>query len=303
MTVRCRMCQEKAVVSMRRHHTALCYPHYRSYIFRQVSKAIESFNMLNPSEEVLVCVSGGKDSLVLWYVLTEMGYRTRAFTIDLGIGDYSLRSKAKVIQMGKKLSQNPLVVSVEDRGIHIAETARIKHRPVCSVCGIVKRYFFNRTAYDIGIETIATGHNLDDEASRLFGNVLRWQSQYLSKQSPVLPKKSQKVPKKIKPLVRLTEREVAIFAILEGIDYILEECPFAKGATTIAHKLFLNQIEEKMPGVKQAFYFGFQEHLPKFAAPKDLSDRVGTCRICSQDSFEEVCAFCKLVGNGNPGGI
>jgi tRNA(Ile)-lysidine synthase TilS/MesJ len=51
--------------------------------------------MLQPQEGVLVCVSGGKDSLVLWNVLHELGYRTRAMYIDLGLGEYSARSKEK----------------------------------------------------------------------------------------------------------------------------------------------------------------------------------------------------------------
>jgi hypothetical protein len=57
--------------------------HHRQYFFRQVSKAIDSFNILKPSQEVLVCVSGGKDGLVLWGVLMELGYQAKALYIDL----------------------------------------------------------------------------------------------------------------------------------------------------------------------------------------------------------------------------
>ena len=51
----------------------------------------------------------------------------------------------------------------------------------------MKRYQFNRIAVQNEYDVMATGHNLDDEASRLLGNVLRWQTEYLDKQSPTLP--------------------------------------------------------------------------------------------------------------------
>ena len=63
----------------------------------------------------------------------------------------------------------------------------------------------------------------------------------------------------MKPLYRLSERETAAYAFLRGIDYIVEECPFAKGATSIAHKEMLNRLEEASPGAKHNFLFGFLE--------------------------------------------
>ena len=43
---------------------------------------------------------------------------------------------------------------------------------------------------------MATGHNLDDEAARLLGNVLHWQEEYLDKQGPTCPRRSKGSPKK-----------------------------------------------------------------------------------------------------------
>ena len=43
----------------------------------------------------MVAVSGGKDSLALWDVLIEEGYRTAGLYLDLGIFDYSKESRAK----------------------------------------------------------------------------------------------------------------------------------------------------------------------------------------------------------------
>src|SRR3970282_899962 len=64
-------------------------------------------------------------------------------------------------------------------------------------------------------------------------------------------------PRPSKPLYRLSERETAAYAFLRGIDYIVDECPFAKGATSIAHKQILDRLAEASPGAKHNFLFGF----------------------------------------------
>ena len=53
--------------------------------------------------------------------------------------------------------------------------SRVLRRAPCSGCGLNKRYLFNKIALEREFSVVATGHNLDDEAATLMGNVLRWQ--------------------------------------------------------------------------------------------------------------------------------
>ena len=126
----------------------------------------------------------------------------------------------------------------------------------CSACGLSKRHLFDEAARDGGYDVVVTGHNLDDEAAVLFGNVLHWQTDYLGRQLPVLPARDG-FPRKVKPLVRLGEREMAAYCVLRGIDYIVEECPMAAGNKHLGYKEALNAIEAQSPGTKHDFYFGF----------------------------------------------
>src|SRR4029079_2227398 len=105
---------------------------------------------------------------------------------------------------------------------------------------------------------VVTGHNLDDEAAVLFGNVLHWQTEYLGRQHPVLPA-PHGFPRKGKPLVRLGEREMAAYCIVTGIDYIVEECPMAAGNKHLGYKAALNDIEGPSPGSKWTFSFGLRD--------------------------------------------
>ena len=143
---------------------------------------------------------------------------------------------------------------------------------------------------------MATGHNLDDEAAVLFGNVLRWATDYLGRQLPVLPASAGFV-RKVKPLVRLGERETAAYCVLRGIDYIVEECPMAVGNKHLGYKEALNAIEDQSPGTKSAFYFGFLDRVSPMFTPAAREEQEGLrpCAQCGAPTTGEVCAFCKLV--------
>jgi tRNA(Ile)-lysidine synthase TilS/MesJ len=259
--------------------------------------------MLTTADRVLVCVSGGKDSLALWDILQRMGYRTDGLYIDLGIPGYSTRSREKIDQFAAPRGLRPIVVSLGELSIPIPELARRNRRAECSVCGTVKRHFFNRVARESGYTVVATGHNLDDEAGRLLGNILHWQMEYLSKQSPVLPAVGELLVRRVEPLCRLSERESAAYAILRGIDYVMEECPMSRGATSLKYKEIMNRVEDWMPGTKGNFYQGFLAHSHRFRDPAPFRAReagegegAAVCSRCGSPTFLDPCSFCRLTG-------
>ena len=181
-------------------------------------------------------------------------------------------------------------------GIADIETAAATvRRPPCGACGLSKRHLFNQAALDGGYDVVATGHNLDDEAAVLFGNVLRWDAEYLGRQYPVLPAAPGFV-RKVKPLVRLSEREMAAYCVIRGIDYIVEECPMAEGNRHLVYKEALNTLEQKSPGAKANFLFSFLERgHQRFVADAE-TERVELtpCTVCGSPTTGEVCAFCRM---------
>ena len=292
--MKCRKCGDAAVIELRRHNAAFCAPDFQEFFRNQVREAIRKHKMFTKDEPVLVAVSGGKDSLALWDVLIDEGYRTTGLYLDLGIFDYSVASRGKCEAFAAKRNVPLLIKRVEEEvGAGVPVIKQVTRRPPCSGCGLSKRYLMNRAAVDHGYPVIATGHNLDDEAAVLFGNVLHWQMDPLSRQSPALASTHPKLARRVKPLYRLSERETAAYAFLRGIDYIVDECPFAKGATSIAHKQILDRLEEASPGAKHNFLFGFLEKARgvfEGAEPTVLNE----CAVCGQVTTGEICAFCKL---------
>ena len=180
-------------------------------------------------DRILVAVSGGKDSLAVWDMLIEAGYQADGLYIGLGIGEYSDESGGYVQRFAAERGLNLIVIDLRDEyGYDVPTAAVATGRVPCSACGLSKRRLFDRAALDGGYDVVVTGHNLDDEAAVLFGNTMRWDIDYLARQLPVLPA-SDGFPTKVKPLVRLTEREMAAWCLVRGIDYLVEECPMAEG--------------------------------------------------------------------------
>ena len=292
--MKCRKCGAPAALELRRHNAAFCEPDFLEFFRNQVREAIRKHRMFTKDEQVLVAVSGGKDSLALWDVLIDEGYRTTGLYLDLGIFDYSVESKARCEKFAAARFV-PLIISVvaEEVGAPVPVIQSVTRRPPCSGCGLSKRYLMNRVALEHEIPVVATGHNLDDEAATLFGSVMHWQMDALPRQSPALPSTHPKLVRRVKPLYRLSELETAAFAFMRKIDYIVEECPFAAGATSIAHKEILSRMEAASPGAKHNFLFGFLDRArPAFEQAEGVA--LNECARCGQVTTGTICAFCKL---------
>jgi uncharacterized protein (TIGR00269 family) len=294
--VKCRVCRAPAIIDIRRHNANFCVDHFLRLCRDQVAKAIDEFAMITPDERVLVAVSGGKDSLALWDLLVELGYRADGLYLGLGIGDYSDDSARLARDFAEERGLHLREVDlVAEHGFDIPGGARAARRAPCSACGLAKRHLFDRAALEGGYDVVATGHNLDDEAAVLFGNVLRWQDEYLGRQRPVLPA-AHGFPRKVKPLVRLGEREMAAYCIVRGIDYIVEECPMAVGNKHLGYKETLNVLEAQSPGTKHDFYFGFLARASDRFRTEADDDRheLRPCASCGAPTPADECAFCRL---------
>ena len=295
--MKCRVCREPAIIDVARHNANFCAPHFLDMCRKQVRKAIDDFEMLQPDDRILVAVSGGKDSLAIWDMLIDLGYGADGLYIGLGIGEYSDVSGEYARAFANERGLHLVEISLrEDYGYDVPTATRATRRVPCSACGMSKRHLFDKAAVDGGYTVLVTGHNLDDEAAVLYGNTLRWELPYLARQLPTLPARNG-FPKKVKPLVRLSERETAAWCIVRGIDYLVDECPMAAGNRHLGFKAALNTIEAQSPGTKTAFYLNFVDKVAPLLSAFALADDVvlAPCARCGAPTTGEICAFCHLV--------
>lgn len=303
--MKCGKCGGIAVISMRQHRLQLCAGHFIDWLMAMTERTVEAHAMFTPADKVLVAVSGGKDSLALWDVLLSLGYQAEGMYIGLGIDEgigYSNHSLEMCRAFVADRHPEALLHVVDvgrEYGATIPTLARTRQRgrgKPCAVCGLVKRHIMNRVARDGGFVAIATGHNLDDEVAVLLQNTLQWRAGYLARQAPVLAKRDG-LARKVKPFVRLYERETAAYALVQGIEYIYDECPFARGSTTNFYKELLNQLELNSPGAKQQFYLQFlrARDSGQVRFERDGEAELHPCARCGQPTTAgDLCAFCRL---------
>ena len=293
--MKCTTCKAEAVVALPSHHAGFCEPCFLAFFTRQVEKGIRKGKLFTFDDKILVALSGGKDSLALMLILRELGYDVTGLHIDLAIPHSSIKARRTVEAFCEKHGLELIIKDMALEGLAIPEVKKRLRRPICSACGKIKRYFFNKAALDGGFTVLATGHNLDDEIARLFSNVLRWDVSYLSDQGPFLPAVGG-FAAKVKPLYRLSEFETANYAFLKGIDWHWSPCPYSPGATFTYYKTLWAALEEKMPGRKLDFYLGFLKNgRAAFARQEEMDgEKVAPCAHCAYPTSGGVCGVCRI---------
>lgn len=295
--MKCTRCKVEAVVSLPSHNSAFCADCYLDFFTKQVEKGIHKQKLFTHDDTILVALSGGKDSLALMLELHSLGYNVTGLHIDLDIHGSSPAARSAVERFCTRHDLPYMVKEVKEEGLSIPLVKQHIKRPVCSVCGSIKRYYFNKIAVDNNFSVLATGHNLDDEVARLFSNTLRWDKGYLADQGPALAASDDGgFVRKVKPLWRLTEFETANYAFLKGIEIHSAPCPYSKGASFTFYKGLWEQLEIHMPGRKIAFYQDFlRKGRPAFAH-EEQADSVflAPCEQCRSPTSAGLCSICRV---------
>ena len=291
--------REKAVVFIRHHKLALCEKHFVKWFERYVDRTIKEFRMVRREKKILVAVSGGKDSLSLWYVLNRLGYNAEGLHISLGIEEweYSRLSLETCRRFAERIGKPLHVINLKEKfGFTVEEIAKLSgRRDTCSVCGTFKRYIMNVISKEKGFDAVATGHNLDDESALLLSNTVRWEMGYLGRQYPVLLEEYG-FARKVKPFCFLTEKEIVSYAILNGIDFMETGCPKGRKATSRIYKTALSYLEHEMPGTKLRFYREFLKRgKPIFEKELKRVLELNECEVCGMPTTSEICSVCRMV--------
>ena len=305
--MKCSFCGESAVRYIPYANLALCKKHYIEWFERRFFRHIESFKIFEGSKKVAVAVSGGKDSVSLLHLTKKAsekyGFEVIGITIDLGIDKgtkYSEKSVEVAVSNFKKLGVDYVVVPLKSEYGFTIDQAKVKiPRPVCSTCGLVKRYVMNDVAERYGADTLATGHNLDDMAQFILSAYVHGNIDYVLRNGPVIPPRPGYPIKKVKPLFLTPEEEILHYAILNGFEFIYDPCPYSAEFERVSKEklgLILKKIEKEYPGFMMGLVNTFERELKPRMTSKELQEGFNRCKICGKPTSpgREICSFCSV---------
>jgi uncharacterized protein (TIGR00269 family) len=298
--VKCRRClTEEASVWIPYAKLHLCKKCFDEFTVKRVRETVEKYKMFNQDDRVGVAVSGGKDSAVLLYTLKKAfpNVEFAVFHINLGIEKYSEDCLKKAKELTKMLDLELFVYDLKkEKNFSIDDFKKTRYRRrICSVCGTVKRHVFNEVSEKIGVDVLATGHNLDDMVEIMFSNFLAGDFEQLARLKPVIPPFHQKLVKKVKPLFRIPENETALYALFNSIPIRETECPHVTGSRLLERKRLLELFSKENPNFKYQLLSVFLKKLIPILEEKREEKAFTVCEVCGFPASAKICGSCRRI--------
>jgi len=299
--VRCSRCEAEAVIDQPYRGTHLCAPHFKESVEERVRREMHRQLPRFGKGTVAVALSGGKDSGVA-LALSHRYFRRRptvrmvAISVDEGIEGYRPGTLRAARALTESLGVEHRVVSVREAiGTTIDRTvADVPGTVPCSYCGVWRRQLLNRAARDAGADALVLGFNLDDLAQTVLMNLVHGDLDRLVRMAPHRVRQPGLVPR-IAPLAMVPEREVFLYARLQGISFDHGECPHADRASRNLFREIVWRLEETQPGTRQSLLRTHERLVTQFLSDGGRVGAPNRCRACGEPSAGELCRACEYL--------
>jgi uncharacterized protein (TIGR00269 family) len=270
-------------------------PEFNQYIRDTAREVIIDYELIQPNERVAVGLSGGKDSVLTLHLLVELmdefDFELIAVSIDEGISGYRgegvKAARINANKLGVELVEGSFK---EEFGFTLDQVADL-YQSACIPCGVFRRQLLNKISHELGANKVATGHNLDDEIQSFLMSFAKADFRRFSKFGPKLDRIHPKLVPRIKPLWKIPEKDVGIWAVMNRADIHFAECPYSHTSLRAKVKNYLNQMEGKRKGTKLSILESFSKTF-KFQKKEII---VGQCHRCSEPSSLNICKACEMV--------
>ena len=295
---RCSACENPAVIRLRGPDRYLCADHLIKEIAGRVRQTVDAARMVAPGDRIAVAFSGGKDSSALLLLLSDLipawdGVTLVAVTVDEGIAGYRAETIAAAEGLARDLGIEHRIVSFSGLfGKDLDAILKGREERACSICGILRRKALAAAAAEAGATKLATGHNLDDEAQSVLMNALRGDLVRLARDSSS-PSGPCFIPR-IKPLAGVSEKEIAVYLMVQGRFPDLPECPYTGYALRAGIRSRLGALEARHPGTMKNLVEG-KKRLSARLAGVCIGDAMGRCRECGEPCSGTICQSCRLL--------
>ena len=201
---------------------------FRKTVWRPFTKALNEYQLIQEGDKIAVCISGGKDSMLMAKLLQELKRHGKIHfeLVFLVMNPGYNADNWKIIQDNAELLGIPLTVFESDIFDTVAE---IENNP-CYLCARMRRGYLYSHAKELGCNKIALGHHFDDVIETILMGML-----YSGKVETMMPKlHSQNFEgmELIRPLYLVREDDIKAWRDYNGLHFIQCACKFTDTCTT-----------------------------------------------------------------------
>lgn len=302
----CSLCnQRKPALKRPKTLEQICRECFYTVFEDEIHSVIVENQLFKPGERIAIGASGGKDSTVLAYVLSELNRRHNygvdlfLLSVDEGITGYrddSLETvKRNEVQYGLPLK----VVSYKELyGWTMDEIVKIIGlKNNCTFCGVFRRQALDRGAALLKVDKLATGHNADDIAETVLLNILRGDIARLSRCTSITTGEDGPIPR-CKPFKYTYEKEIVMYAYFKRLDYFSTECIYFPNAYRGFAREFIKDLERIRPRAILDIIKSGEDF--RISTSTKMPEQ-GICERCGYISSQKWCKACVLLEGLNRG--
>ena len=224
---------------------------FRKTIWRQFIKAVRDYEMIKENDKIAVCISGGKDSMLLAKCLEELqkhgNVKFDLVYIVMNPG-YNEINNQKIMENAKALG---IDIQIFNSDIFDVVNKHASDSP-CYLCARMRRGFLYDHAKQLGCNKIALGHHFDDVIETIMLSML-YGGEYKG-MMPKLKSTNFKGMELIRPLYLVREEDIHSWKKYNNLDFINCACKFTekdslKDSKRLEIKLLIKELEKKNKNV------------------------------------------------------
>ena len=201
---------------------------FHKKIWCQFTKAVRTYELVKPGDKIAVCISGGKDSMLMAKLFQELKLHNKfPFEVKFLVMDpgYSPANR-KVIEENAKILNIPITIFESD----IFDSVYNVEKSHCYLCARMRRGHLYSFARELGCNKIALGHHYDDVIETILMGMLY--GAQVQTMMPKLHSTNFEGMELIRPLYLVREDDIKAWRDYNGLHFIQCACKFTDTCTT-----------------------------------------------------------------------
>ena len=201
---------------------------FRVSLMSKFIKALKTYQLVNEGDRVAVCISGGKDSMLMAKLFqelkrySEVNFEVKYLVMDPG---YNADNR-RIIEDNARALGIPVTIFETD----IFESVYNVEKSPCYLCARMRRGYLYRFAQELGCNKIALGHHYDDVIETILMGMLH--GAQIQSMMPKLHSTNFPGMELIRPLYLIREDDIKAWRDYNGLHFIQCACKFTDTCTT-----------------------------------------------------------------------